>query len=174
MSLSANRIWRQLPSEIRISASKVFWAKPTIEQKQFLFAAIAKAKNVREISVRRAPLERLVNWTAATLSLPDDMANSLLRDYLLHSHRAIIVSYLESLGIPHSDGLIEEGFDLASLPKERVQDAARTLFASPDRQAAELYLKYLVIQGGPWAVIEEVLPTADSQMLKASTVLKNL
>ena len=161
MSLSANRIWRRLPDEIRASASKVFWAEPAKEQKQFLFAALAKAKNVREISVRRAPLERLVNWTAATLSLPDEMTNSLLRDYLLHDHRATIVSYLELLRIPHSDGLIEEGFDLASLPKERVQDAARALLASPDRQAAELYLKYLVVQGGPWSVIEEVLPIGE-------------
>ncbi|PSH02981.1 MAG: hypothetical protein CXZ00_14610 [Acidobacteria bacterium] len=162
MPLSANRIWRQLPNEIRVSASKVFWAETTKEQKQFLFAALAKANNVREISVRRAPIERLVNWTAATLTLPDQIANNLLQDYLLHDHRAMIVSYVESLGIPHSDGIIEEGFDLASLPKERVQDAARTLLASPDRQAAELYLKYLVVQGGPWSVIEEVLPTGDA------------
>jgi hypothetical protein len=162
MPLSANRIWRRLPDDIRTSASKVFWAEPTKEQKQFLFATLAKAKNVREISVRRAPLERLVSWTAATLSLPDEIANSLLRDYLLHDHRATIVSYLDLLGIPHSDGMIEEGFDLASLPKERVQDAARTLLASTDRPAAELYLKYLVVQGGPWSVIEEVLPTGDS------------
>ncbi len=162
MPLSATRIWRQLPNEIRVSASKVFWAETTKEQKQFLFAALAKAKNVREISVRRAPIERLVNWTAATLTLPDQIANNLLQDYLLHDHRPTIVSYVESLGIPHSDGIIEEGFDLASLPKGRVQDAARTLLASTDRPAAELYLKYLVVQGGPWSVIEEVLPTEDS------------
>jgi hypothetical protein len=162
MPLSANRIWRQLPNEIRVSASKVFWAEPTKEQKQFLFAALAKAKNVREISVRRAPLERLVNWTAGTLTLPDQIANNLLQDYLLHDHRATIVSYLELLAIPHSEGIIEENFDLTLLPKERVQDSARTLLASPDRQAAELYLKYLVVQGGPWSVIEEVLPAGDA------------
>ncbi len=162
MPLSASRIWRQLPNEIRVSASKVFWAEPTKEQKQFLFVALAKAKNVREISVRRAPLERLVSWTAATLSLPDQIVNNLLQDYLLHDHRATIVSYLDLLGIPHSEGMIEESFDLDSLPKERVQDAARTLLASTARPAAELYLKYLVVQGGPWSVIEEVLPTGDS------------
>ena len=162
MPFSANRIWRQLPNEIRVSASKVFWAETTKEQKQLLFAVLAKAKNVREISVRRAPLERLVNWTAATLSLPDPIADALLQEYLLHDHLATIVSYLEVLGIPHSAGIIEESFDLASLPKERVQDAARTLLASTDRPVAELYLKYLVVQGGPWSVIEEVLPSGDS------------
>jgi hypothetical protein len=161
MNLSANRIWRQLPDEIRISASKVCWTEPAKEQKQLLVAALAKAKNVREISVRRAPLARLISWTAATPSLPDDIANSLLRDYLLHDHRATIVSYLDLLGIPHSDGMIEEGFDLASLSKERIQDAARTLLASMAHPAVELYLKYLVVQGGPWSAIED-LPTGDS------------
>jgi hypothetical protein len=162
MQLSANRIWRQLPNEIRVSASKLFWTEPTKEQKQLLVAALAKATNVREISLRRAPPARLISWTAATLSLPEQIANNLLQDYLLHDHRATIVSYLDLLGIPHPDGMIEESFDLASLPKERVQDAARTLLASTDRPAAELYLKYLVVQGGPWSVIEEVLPTGDS------------
>jgi hypothetical protein len=161
MPFSASRIWRQLPNEIRDSASKVFWAEPTKEQKQFLFAALAKAKNVREISVRRAPLERLVNWTAATLTLPDPIASNLLQDYLLHDHRATIARYLELLGIPHSEGIIEDNYDLASVPKERIQDAARTLLASTDRPAAELYLKYLVVQGGPWSVIEEVLPAGE-------------
>jgi hypothetical protein len=161
MPVTANRVWRQLPDEIRVSASKVFWAESTNGQKQVLFAALSKAKSVREISVRRAPLERLVNWTAATLTLPEQIVNELLQDYLLHEHRAVIVSYLDLLGIPHSDGMIEENFDLASLPKERVKDAARTLLTSADRPAAELYLKYLVVQGGPWAVIEEALPAGE-------------
>ena len=161
MSVSANRVWRQLPIEIRVSASKIFWAESTQEQKQLIFGTLAKAKSVREISVRRAPTERLVNWTAATLNLPDPIVNNLLQDYLLHEHRAVIVSYLDLLGAPHSDGIFEEGFDPASLPKERIQDAARTLLASSDRPAAELYLKYLVLQGGPWAGIDEVLPTGE-------------
>jgi hypothetical protein len=162
MQLSANRIWRQLPNEIRVSASKLFWTEPTKEEKQLLVAALAKATNVREISVRRAPPARLINWTAASLSLPDLIANNLLQEYLLHDHLATIVSYLDLLGIPHSAGIIEESFDLDALPKERVQDAARTLLASTDRPAAELYLKYLVVQGGAWSVIEEVLPSGDS------------
>jgi hypothetical protein len=161
MQLSATRIWRQSPNEVRVSASKLFWSEPTKEEKQLLVAAIAKATKIREITVRRAPTERLVNWTAATLSLPELIANNLLQVYLLHDHLATIVSYLELLGIPHTDGIIEESFDLAALPKERVQDAARTLLASADRPAAELYLKYLVVQGGPWSVIEEVLPAGD-------------
>ncbi len=163
MPLSANRIWRQLPNEMRVSACTVFWAEPTKDQKQFLFAALAKAKNIREISVRRAPLERLVNWTAATLTLPEQIANNLLQDYLLHDHRPTIVRYLDLLEIPHSEGMIEENFDLAALPKERIQEAARTLLESTDRPASELYLKYLVVQGGPWSVIEEVLPSGDAE-----------
>lgn len=157
MSVTANRIWRQMPEEIRMAASTLFWAEPKGAGKQILFASLAKAKNLREITVRKTPVERLVKWTASTLSLPEGIVEELLKNYLLHEHRAVIVSFLESLKIPHADGMIDESFDLATLEKEQVQKAARSLLGSTDRTGAELYLKYLVVQGGPWAGVEEVL-----------------
>jgi hypothetical protein len=159
--VSVNRVWRQLPNETRVAASQTYWAEAKGAEKQFLFAALAKSKNLREVFVRKSPIERLVNWTAATLSLPDPIVDDVLKRYLLHAHRAVIVSFLDLLNIPHSNGIIEESFDYAVLPKERVQEAARTLLSSADRTGSKLYLKYLVIQGGPWAAIEEVLPTAE-------------
>jgi hypothetical protein len=158
MPVSANRIWRQLPNEIRVAACNIFWTESPGAQKQFLIAALAKAKNLREVTVRKSPVERLANWTAATPSLPDPIVDDLLKEYLLHEHRAVIISFLELLKIPHAEGMIDEAFDMASLTNERVQEAARTLLASADRTGAELYLKYLVLQGDPWSGIEEVLP----------------
>ena len=161
MPVTANRVWRQLPNEIRVAVSQTFWAESKGSEKQFLIASLAKAKNLREVFVRKSPVERLVNWTAGTTSLPDVIVDDLLKRYLLHEHRAVIISFLDLLNVPHSEGMIEESFDNASLTKDRVQEAARSLLASADRIGAELYLKYLVVQGGPWAGIEEVLPTAE-------------
>ena len=161
MSLSANRIWRQLPEEIRVAACKLFWAESKGVEKQFLFASLARAKNMREITVRKTPIERLANWTAASLSLPDQVVDDLLKKYLLHEHRAVIIRFLELLKIPHVDGMIEESFDLATLTKEQVQWAAQSLLGSADRMGTVLYLKYLVLQGGSWAGIEEVLPVGE-------------
>jgi len=160
MPVSANRVWRQLPDEIRVAASRIFWAESKGAERQLLFATLAKARNLREVFVRKSPVDRLVNWTAATLSLPDPIVDDLLKQYLLHEHRAVIVTFLDLLKIPHSEGMIEQDFDLATLTNERVQEAARSLLASADRAGSELYLKYLTIQGGPWAGIEEVMPTA--------------
>jgi hypothetical protein len=161
MPVSANRIWRQLPNEIRVAVCQIFWAESKGTEKQFLIASIAKAKSLREVFVRKSPIERLVNWTAATLSLPDPIVDDLLKKYLLHEHRAVIVSFLNLLAIPHSEGMIEENFDYTALTNERVQEAARSLLASADRTGSELYLKYLVLQGEPWAGIEEVLPAGE-------------
>ena len=161
MSVSANRVWRQLPNEIRVAVCQTFWAESKGAEKQFLIASLAKANKLREVFVRKTPIERLVNWTAATQSLPDLIVDDLLKKYLLHEHRAVIVSFLDLLNVPHSEGMIEENFDYASLTNERVQEAARSLLASADRIGSELYLKYLVLQGGPWAGIEEVLPTTE-------------
>lgn len=161
MSVSANRIWRQMPQEIRIAACQLFWAESKGAEKQFLFASLAKAKNLREVTVRKTSTERLATWTATTLSLPDQIVDDLLKKYLLHEHRGVIISFLEMLKIPHADGMIEESFDLATLSSEQVQQAARNLLGSADRIGAELYLKYLVLQGGPWAAVEEVLPVEE-------------
>jgi hypothetical protein len=161
MPVSANRVWRQLPNEIRVAVCQIFWAESNDTEKQLIIASIAKAKSLREVFVRKSPIERLVNWTAATLSLPDPIVDDLLKKYLLHEHRAVIVSFLDLLNIPHSEGMIEENFDYTALTNERVQEAARSLLASADRTGSELYLKYLVLQGGPWAGIDEVLPTGE-------------
>ena len=161
MSVSANRVWRQLPNEIRVAVCQTFWAESKGAEKQFLIDSLAKANKLREVFVRKSPIERLVNWTATTLSLPDLIVDDLLKKYLLHEHRAVIVSFLDLLNIPHSEGMIEENFDYVTLTNERVQEAARSLLASADRTGTELYLKYLVLQGGPWAGIEEVLPTGE-------------
>lgn len=161
MPVSANRIWRQMPQESRIAASKVFWAESKGAEKQFLFASLAKARNMREVTVRKSPIERLANWTAAALSFPDQIVDDLLKKYLLHEHRGVIISFLDLLKVPHADGMIEESFDLATLSNEQVQTAARSLLESADRAGAVLYLKYLVLQGGSWAAIEQVLPAGE-------------
>jgi hypothetical protein len=161
MSVSINRVWRQLPDEMRIAASQSFWAESKGAEKQILFASLAKAKNLREVFVRKSPIERLVNWTAATVTLPDPIVEDMLKKYLLHEHRAVIVNFLDSLNIPHSEGMIEENFEYGTLTNEHVQEAARNLLAKADRTGSELYLKYLVLQAGPWAGIEEVLPTGE-------------
>lgn len=161
MPVSANRVWRQLPNEIRVTISQIFWAESKGTEKQLLVASLARAKKLREVFVRKSPIERLVNWTAATLSLPDPIVDDLLKIYLLHEHRAVIVNFLDLLNIPHSEGMIEANFDYTSLTDERVQEAARNLLVSADQRGSELYLKYLVLQGGPWAGIEEVLPAGE-------------
>jgi hypothetical protein len=148
-----------LPDEIRVTACRIFWAESKGTERQLLFATLAKAKNLREVFVRKSPTERLVNWTASTLSLPDQIVDDLLKQYLLHEHRAVIVSFLDLLKIPNSEGMIDEKFDLATLTNERVQESARSLLSSADRSGSELYLKYLVLQGGPWTGIEEVMST---------------
>ena len=53
--------------------------------------------------------------------------------------------------------MIDESFDLATLSGEQVQKAARSLLGSADRIGAVLFLKYLALQDGSWAAVEEVL-----------------
>jgi hypothetical protein len=89
--------------------------------------------------------------------------DDLLKNYLLDEHRTVIVSFLDFLKIPHAKGMIDESFDLATLANEQVQQASRSLLGSADRIGAVLYLKYLVLQGGPWTAVEEVLAAEEQR-----------
>jgi hypothetical protein len=161
MPVTASRIWRQLPIEIRTAASKILWDESKGAEKQLLIVTLARAKNLREVFVRKSPAERLATWTATTATLPDQIIDSLVKQYLLRDHRPVIIDFLDLLKIPHAEGMIEENFDAATLENDRILQAARTLLTSKDQIGAELYLKYLVLQGAPWLGIEEVLPAAD-------------
>lgn len=160
MSVTANRVWRQLPNEVREEISKVFWAKAKGVERQYLCAILAKAKSLREVFVRKSSVERLVTWTAGTLTMPDQIVDDLFKEYLLQEHRAVIIRFLDLLKIPHADGMIDENFDYETLKDESVQEAGRTLLATENKIGAELYLNYLAIQGGPWAGVEAVLTAA--------------
>lgn len=88
---------------------------------------------MREVTFRKTPIERQANWTAATRSLPDQIADDLLRKYLINEHQAVIFSFLELLKIPLAEGMIEESLDLAALSNEQVEMAACSLLGLADR-----------------------------------------
>ena len=39
------------------------------------------------------------------MTLPDPIVENMLKEYLLHEHRTVIISFLELLQIPHSEDM---------------------------------------------------------------------
>ena len=80
--------------------------------------AVAQARKVRPVFLERQPREQQHAAMVATLSKPalDMVSGNLIRGWLLKKHNAMLVDFLNALGIEHKEGVVE------NLP-ETVEDA---------------------------------------------------
>jgi len=82
---------------------------------------------------------------AAVEQRNEALASEVLQQWLLHHHRAMLVRYLDILGVKHRDGETEDSF-LLSCPRDQVHDAARRLLAEHDASEVRAYLHYIAHQ----------------------------
>jgi hypothetical protein len=103
------RMWRQMPSEVRTSAAKAFWAdeQAALEQAEAV-ALIARQIKFRPKSVITMPLDKKAKALAGLAQVSDLLAARLLISYHLEHQRPMMGAFLDLLGIAHDDGLIKE------------------------------------------------------------------
>jgi hypothetical protein len=146
----------------RWQAAQHFWTgKADIEpvRKDEAFAVIAKARGTREKTVRRAPIDQLTTWTAKILFLPTVLANTLVRTYLFHEHQKMIGEFLDSLGVPHTQGIVREEFDPAYIPQQTLIASASCLTARYGAEVTELYFGYVIAQSDSWSEALRGIPS---------------
>ncbi len=102
--------------------------------------AVADARKLRPIFFEKQPKLQRHATMVATLAKPnmDLAAGTLLRGWLLKKHSAMLVDFLDALGIPHKDGVVED------LP-EKIEDdklkiAVDTLISKYPREVVAVYL----------------------------------
>ena len=125
------RMWRQMPSELRTSAAKAFWAdeQATLEQAEAV-ALIARQIKFRPKSVITMPLDKKAKALAGLAQVSDLLAARLLISYHLEHQRPMMGAFLDLLGIAHDDGLIKE------------EDPKKPDDATLDKAVKELSAKY--------------------------------
>jgi hypothetical protein len=103
-------------------------------------AAVAEARKVRTVFLERQPRPQRHATMLATLSRPslEMVTANVLRAWLLKKHNALLVDFLNGLGIEHKDGVVE------SLP-EQVEDgklkaAVDTILAKHPQEVVAVYL----------------------------------
>jgi len=72
--------------------------------------AVAQAKHVRPVFLERQPREarHLSMLSALTKPQLDAAAGALLRAWLIKKHKAMLVDFLNALGIPNEEGVVED------------------------------------------------------------------
>jgi hypothetical protein len=102
--------------------------------------AVAEARKVRPVFMERQPRTQRHATMLATLSRPalDLFTANLIRAWLLKKHNAMLVDFLNALGIPHKEGVVE---DLpAAMEDAKLREAVEALLAKYPPETVAVYL----------------------------------
>ncbi|MCS7090801.1 MAG: hypothetical protein RMN51_09245 [Verrucomicrobiota bacterium] len=103
-------------------------------------AAVAEARRLRPVYLLRQPRAQRDVTILNTLTRPslDSAAAALLRAWLLKKHKAMLVDFLNSLGIPHEDGVVETLPD--KVEDDKLQAAVEMLLGKYPSEVVAVYL----------------------------------
>jgi hypothetical protein len=121
-------------------------------------AAVAQARHVRPVFLERQPRPQRHAAMVTTLARPalDAVAGGLIRAWLLKKQKAMLMDFLDALGIKHEDGVVENlpgGMDDAKL-----KPAVATLLAKYPPEVVAVYLNaFNEMNETSWANLKAML-----------------
>lgn len=123
------QLWRNLPTDVRVSASTAFWTdeQAALEQAEAV-GLIARQIKFRTKSVVTLPVEKKAKHLAGMAQVSDLLAARLLVAYHLQHQRPMMGRFLDELGIAHENGLITD--ESPSAPEPGTLDKAAQALAA--------------------------------------------
>jgi hypothetical protein len=151
-------VWDLMTEDERRAAATALWDNADRESRAAIELTLAKDLKFRAQSVRKLSAERVVG---RLLRLAEEVPENVLFQFLFHLHmaerRAIMGEFLDAVGLPHTDGVLELEDDSPSPETALVQKAATALVATHAHQAL-VYLGTLKVADDEfWAGVDGVL-----------------
>ncbi|RMG45738.1 MAG: hypothetical protein D6718_06630 [Acidobacteria bacterium] len=151
---TARHVWNALPVERRERVALALWEDERLGRAERL-AALQPWLNAH--GMRIAFLEQMPRVRRAALlargGLPEETAQQALMSYHLVHQRPLLSRFLDLVGIPHKDGLIEDPDGVEAPSAEAVGKAVEAIRKEFPEEDVELYLR--------------TLTAADSEMWRA-------
>jgi hypothetical protein len=140
------KLWRTLSPELRMAAATAFWGddQAALEQAEGI-ALIARQIKFRPKSVVSLSVEKKARHLSTLGQVSDLLAARLLVSYHLQHQRPMMGRFLDLLGIPHEDGLINEESPATPTP-EKLDEAAKALAAEFPTEDVSRYFWTLLWQ----------------------------
>jgi hypothetical protein len=149
-------LWKQMTGEQRRLAASALWGTEEAANEQMqAIALIAKHMKFRPKTVSGLDPERKARYLASVPDLPDEIAARLLIVYHLAEQRPMMGAFLDALGLPHENGMIDN--NEAPPDPTKLAAAAATIARVYPAQDVSLYLNTLVWQDpAAWGPLESV------------------
>jgi hypothetical protein len=151
-------VWELMSEDDKKEAAKAFWNGADRESRAALEMALAQDLKFRAQSVRQLSADRVAG---RLVRLAETLPETVLFQYLFHLHmadrRPLMVSYLDAVGLPHEDGVLDLPEDFEGPDAAKVEAAAEQL-VKDEGEAALVYLTTLrVADAELWAGLDPVL-----------------
>jgi hypothetical protein len=159
---TAGRLWKRMTFEQRHRAALAFWRDETIAPDQAqAVQLIAKHVKFRPKTIAGLDAAGKARHLASVPTLPDEMAARVLVLYHLAEQRPMMGAFLDALGIPHDQGLIQDGRDVSPDPA-RLGPAVAELTRTYPAADVSLYLDTLLCHDPhSWGALQGLTGPAD-------------
>jgi len=155
-------VWDLMTDEEKKAAAAALWNDADRESRMAVEMLVAKDMKFRPQSVRKLSADRVAPRLAR---LASEMPETAFFQFLFHFHmaegRELMVEYLDAVGLPHEDGVLELPDDAEPPTAEAAAAPARDLIAKHGRKAL-VYLGTLAVADAEfWAGMLPVLDEWD-------------
>ncbi len=160
----AFEVWRLLDDELQRQAAVAVWENADRQTRQPLEMALAAQLKFRPKMVRHLAAEKVARRLVRLLKdLPETVAFQFLFHLHMAKRRELMGEFLDAVGLPHEDGVLDLPEDAGPPDAEKVAEAARALLEQHGREAL-VYLATLWISDADfWAGLEPVLEEYDEE-----------
>lgn len=154
--INAQRLWKRLPPAERAAAAAAFFKEPPQELLGAALGAVVRARKLRPQVARALPPESLARILASVIDPGEALSAALLVGLHLNERRAMLVTFLDAVGLPHEDGLLKEDDPGGPLDAERARAGLQALREKWPEEQVQIYLNTLWLQDPErWAVLDD-------------------
>lgn len=151
-------VWNLMSDDDKKAAASAFWNGADRDSRAALEMALAQDLKFRPQSVRQLSAERVAG---RLVRLAETLPETVLFQYLFHLHmearRPLMVSYLDAVGLPHDDGVLDLPEDFEGPDTAKVRKAAEELVQDGGRDALVYLTTLRVADAELWAGLDDLL-----------------
>ncbi len=151
-------VWDIMDDDDRRAAAAALWRDADHEARAVVEGTLAKELKFRPHALRKLPVEKLV---ARLVRMAPKMPDTLLFQFLFYLHmserRPLMVEFLDAVGVPHEDGVLNLEEDADPPAAETVEKAGRGLLETHGHQALVYLATLMVADDRLWAGLKPIL-----------------